>query len=149
MDHAAIDAMLRGAMGRYVVTDPALDAGDLCQTAWLRGLDRLAAIPTDAERAAYLVRLARNAGVDAWRRHRRRPTVPLDDALAGAGDAAEEAVAALALVAAAVAAPPAVLLHALGYGWEEVGARTGQCANTAKTGAFRWRRRAREGGGGR
>ena len=68
------------------------DAADLTATTFERALRSIGGYrPAGAGFAAWLLRIARNAAIDAERRRGRRPSVPLDARLEVAGDAGPEA----------------------------------------------------------
>jgi RNA polymerase sigma-70 factor (ECF subfamily) len=68
------------------------DAADLTATTFERALGAIGGYrPAGAGFAAWLLRIARNAAIDAERRHGRRRVVPLDAGLEVAGDAGPDA----------------------------------------------------------
>ena len=61
------------------MTGSPADAEDVCQTVFLRLLEKQPELPPERERA-WLLQVAANECRSLWRRLRRRPTVPLDAA---------------------------------------------------------------------
>lgn len=141
MDYARIDAEVRRNLRRTRSADPAWDAEDLVQAAWLRGLPLLADIPNDRERAHYLTRLAKNVAIDRWRWKRTRPTAPLYDDQPARNDLEDEALAAATLARLAPGVPPALLLHAAGYPFPEAARLTGQTLGAVTMATHYWRRK--------
>jgi DNA-directed RNA polymerase specialized sigma24 family protein len=137
-----IDAMNRACLGyarRVCPKDPAIDADDILQMAWLRAGPHLAALPDDEARRKYLNVAIRTVAIDYQRRMGRRPvSVQLVDRHIG-GDAEDEALALVSLAATLATVPPALLLFALGWLWEEIAAATGANKRTLMVRAHRWR----------
>jgi DNA-directed RNA polymerase specialized sigma24 family protein len=142
-----IDAVNRACLGyarRVCPRDPALDAQDILQSAWLRAFAHLAALPDDEARRKYLNVAIRTVAIDHQRRMARRPIpVQLFDQHIG-GDAEEEAIALAELATVLPTVPPALILYALGYEWGEIAALLGVPLITTKTRAHRWRRAQEE-----
>lgn len=129
---------------RVCPNDPALDAEDVLQMAWLRAFKHLATLPDDEARRKYLNTTIRAVAIDHQRRMSRRPIpVQLFDQHVG-GDAEDEALALAELAATLLTVPPALLLFALGWLWEEIAAALGVPKNTLRVQGHRWRQ-AQEG----
>jgi DNA-directed RNA polymerase specialized sigma24 family protein len=137
-----IDAMNRACLGyarRVCPKDPAVDEWDVLQMAWLRAGPHLDALPDDEARRKYLNVAIRCVAIDEQRRMGRRPvSVQLVDRHIG-GDAEGEALALVELAATLATVPPALLLFALGWLWEEIAAATGINKRTLMVRAHRFR----------
>lgn len=145
MDCQLIDRTTRRYLaGHTLVADPALDLDDLMQTAWLRALPHLPAIPTDQERAHYLIRVVKRLNIDVWRKQHRRARAPLDANLASNEDVESLVLTSLAAERAIKVAPEAAVLLGLGWSLGEVAARSGKHPVTVKTALWRWRQRHRD-----
>lgn len=140
MDVEAVNRACFGYARRVCPKDPALDAQDILQSAWLRAFAHLAALPDDEARRKYLNRTIRTVAIDHQRGMSRRPVAaPLYDEHVG-GDAEDEALTRAELATVLTSVPPALLLYALGWMWEEIAAALGVPMITTKTRAHRWRR---------
>ena len=62
------------------MTGSPADAEDVCQTVFLRLLEKQPELPPERERA-WLLQVAANECRSLWRRLRRRPTIPLEAVL--------------------------------------------------------------------
>lgn len=125
---------------RVLPPDPALEAADLVQSAWLRAHHWLDGERTEGERVKYLTTTITTTAIDHRRRMARRPTtVPLEDWAHAPGDVADEACARVLLGALLGVVPLGLLLYGLGWTWDEAAAATGTELSTVKTRAFRFR----------
>lgn len=70
------------------MTGSPADAEDVCQTVFLKLLEKRPDLPPERERA-WLLQVTANQCRSLWRWTRRRPTVPLDEALSVAAPQAE------------------------------------------------------------
>lgn len=70
------------------MTGSPADAEDVCQTVFLKLLEKQPELPPEKEKA-WLLQVAANECRSLWRKLRRRPTVPLDKALDLAAPEAE------------------------------------------------------------
>jgi DNA-directed RNA polymerase specialized sigma24 family protein len=139
MDIEATNRACIGYARRVCPKDPAIDEEDVLQMAWLRAGPHLAALPDDEARRKYLNVVIRTVAIDYQRRMGRRPIyAPLHDYYMG-GNAEDEALALVELAATLATVPPALLLNALGWLWEEIAAATGANKRTLMVRAHRWR----------
>lgn len=133
--------------GRCLPADPALEAEDLAQQAWLLVGGRLDALPTDGDRARVLCRTITNLAINHYRRLARHPRVTLVDVYFAADDPAGEALLAAELDAALTTPRLGLaeaVLHGLGYTYDEIAARVGVGRGTVCSRISRSRDRAGE-----
>lgn len=158
---AAVYRAALAAARRLTIHDPAIDAEDVAQEAWLRSVRWLDGGRPEHEQVAYLRAAVRSVGIDHIRRAGRHggAPVPLDAPHLGAGDewiTPGEIVAApgsvegealarleLAEVAGAAAGGDALALAALlmgmGHTRDEIGRAWGVAGVTVSTRAHRYR----------
>lgn len=123
---ARMDEAARRVARRRWCPDPAVDAEDVAQAAWLRVLPRLTAERPEEEQTHYLLGAVACVAIDAQRRWRRRPRGEFGDWLPSGQDVEAEAIARAELgpiLDRAVAGERDVLalvLLACGLEWREV-----------------------------
>lgn len=140
MDDAALYASCLRVARAVLPPDPALDAEDVVQEAWLRALPWLDAGRPEWECRAYLARAVRTVALDHRRRLARRgDCLPLAAWVPGGQDAEAEALARLALAEGLATVPPCLLAWACGWPQAEVAAALGLSVQAVKARAWRWR----------
>jgi len=127
--------------------DPAIEAADLVQAAFLKVGNRLDTARSDGEQVRFLCLAISQLAIDVHRRIAKRPRAWLSPHLPSSIDVAGEAIT-NADLAAALAVPrrglgEAVLLG-LGYTITEIAARLDMPTGTVKT-RIHWARRSAEG----
>lgn len=119
--------------------DPAIDAEDLVQAAWLKVGARLDPARSAGEQTAYLNLIIGQLATDHHRAAKRHPILPLVDWLPGGVNVEAEAIARVELAAVLGVVPLALLLFACGYSWDEIAAAQGVPLSTPRVRAVRWR----------
>lgn len=147
MDSETYARALRHAR-RVCPADPAIDAEDVVQSAWVKCGALLPDLPGDLDRLRLMTRCVNQVATDHHRKAKRLPVSLPDWHPAPSSVEAEVATrvqleAVLALVAAGDLYAAAALLFGLGYEYREVAARQGVAAGTALSRVARFR--AREG----
>jgi DNA-directed RNA polymerase specialized sigma24 family protein len=142
-----IESTFRACMGyarRVCPKDPAVDAEDVLQMAYLRAMPHLAALPDEEARRKYFNVAIRSVAIDEQRRMGRRPvTVQLHDNRPG-GNAEDEALARVELAAVLRRVPPALLLHVCGWAMAEIAPTLGENLHTLAVRTNRWRQAHRQ-----